>query len=47
MYIFENVKKYKKVITRHLKYSYMSIFTNLLRSDNETKSVKPIYKHIN
>ena len=25
--------------TRHLKYSYISIFTNLLRTDNEMKSV--------
>ena len=29
--------------TRHLKYSYISIFTNLLRTDNEMKTVKPIY----
>ena len=34
----ENIKS----TTRHLKYSYISIFTNLLRTDNETKSVKPI-----
>ena len=25
---------------RHLKFSYISILTNLLRTDNETKSVK-------
>ena len=36
-----------KSMTRHLKYSYISIFANLLRTDNETKSVKPIYNHIN
>ena len=30
--------------TRHLKFSYVSILTNLLRTDNETKSVKTIYK---
>ena len=28
---------------RHLKFRYISILTNLLRTDNETKSVKPIY----
>ena len=28
---------------RHLKYCYISILTNLLRTDNETKSVKTIY----
>ena len=36
-----------KSTTRPLKYSYISIFTNLLLTDNETKSVKPIYNHIN
>ena len=29
--------------TRHLKFRYISILTNLLRTDNETKSVKTIY----
>ena len=29
--------------TRHLKFRYISIFTNLLRTDNEVKSVKTIY----
>ena len=29
---------------RHLKFCYISILTNLLRTDNETKSVKTIYK---
>ena len=29
--------------TRHFKFRYISIFTNLLRTDNETKSVKTIY----
>ena len=28
---------------RHLKFCYISILTNLLRTDNETKSVKAIY----
>ena len=43
---YENVKNYKIHATRHLKYSYISIFTNLTRTDNETKCVKPIYNHI-
>ena len=30
-------------ITRHLRFSYISILTNLLPTDNETKSVKIIY----
>ena len=29
--------------TRHLRFSYISILTNLLRTDNEMKSVKTIY----
>ena len=29
--------------TRHLKFCYVSILKNLLRTDNETKSVKTIY----
>ena len=28
---------------RHLKFRYISILTNLLRTDNQTKSVKTIY----
>ena len=28
---------------RHLKFRYISILTNLLRTDNEMKSVKTIY----
>ena len=36
-----------KSTTRHLKYSNISIFANLLWNDNETKSVKPIDNHIN
>ena len=28
---------------RHLKFCYISILTNLLRTDDETKSVKTIY----
>ena len=45
-FFFENVKNIKSTM-RHLKYSYISIFTNLLWTDNEMKSVKPIYNHIN
>ena len=30
-------------MTRHLKFSYISILTNLLWTDNELKSVKTIY----
>ena len=33
-----NVKKYNSA-TRHLRYSYISILTDLLQTDNETKSV--------
>ena len=32
---------------RHLKFRYISILTNLLRTDNEMKSVKTIYNWIN
>ena len=32
---------------RHLKFCYISILTNLLRTDDETKSVKTIYNQIN
>ena len=28
---------------RHLKFCYISILTNLLQTDDETKSVKTIY----
>ena len=28
---------------RNLKFGYISFFTNLLRTDNETKSVNTIY----
>ena len=36
-----------KSTTRHLKFSYISIFTNLLWTDNEMKSVKTIYNYVN
>ena len=39
MKMSQNINK----TTRHLKFRYISIFTNLLRTDNETKSVKIIY----
>ena len=29
--------------TRHFKFSYISILTNFLRTDNETKNEKTIY----
>ena len=29
--------------TRHLNFRYISILTNLPRTDNETKSVKTLY----
>ena len=29
--------------TRHLKFSYISILTSLLRTDNEMKNVKTMY----
>ena len=42
-FFFENVKKYKIKETS----SYISIFTNLRRTDDETKNVKNIYNYIN
>ena len=36
--VSENINETK----RHLKFCYISILTNLLRTDNETKSVKTI-----
>ena len=39
MKILQNINE----TTRHLKFRYISILTNLLRTDNETKSVKTIY----
>ena len=39
MKMSQNINKTK----RHLKFRYISILTNLLRTDNETKSVKTIY----
>ena len=41
IYIYIYVYIYNSA-TRHLKYSYISILTNLLRTGNETKSVKTI-----
>ena len=40
MKMSQNINK----TTTHLKFCYISILTNLLRTDNETKSVKTIYK---
>ena len=39
MGMLQNINK----ATRHLKFRYISILTNLLWTDNETKSVKTIY----
>ena len=39
MTMSQNINK----TTRHLKFCYISILTTLLRTDNETKSVKTIY----
>ena len=39
MKMSQNINK----TTRHLKFRYISILTNLLRTDNEPKSVKTIY----
>ena len=33
----------QRAAKRHLRFSYISILTNLLRTDNEMKSVKTIY----
>ena len=38
-FLSANVKKYNSA-ARHLRFSYISILTNLLRTDNETKNVK-------
>ena len=43
MYMSENISERR----RHLKFRYISILTNLLRTDNETKSGKTIYNQIN
>ena len=37
------MKMLQNKTTRHIKFRYISILTNLLRTDNETKSVKTIY----
>ena len=46
-FFFENVKNKIKSMTRHLKFSHISIFANPLRTGNETKSVKTVYNQIN
>ena len=38
MKMSQNINK----TARHLKFRYISILTNLLRTDNETKSIKTI-----
>ena len=44
-FLSANVKKYNST-TRHLRFSHISTLTNLLRTDNETKSIKTIYNQI-
>ena len=41
IYIYIYIYIYKST-TRHLKFNYISIFKNLLRTDKETKSLKTI-----
>ena len=43
MPFYLQMSKNIKSTTRHLKFSYISILSNLLRIDNKTKSVKTIY----
>ena len=43
IYIYIYICMYINKTTRHLKFCYISILTNLLRTDNETKSIKTIY----
>ena len=40
IYICIYIYIYIYITTRHLKFRYISILTNLLRTDNETKSGK-------
>ena len=47
MYICICICIYIKSTSKHLKYNYLSIFTDLLQTKNETKSVTRIYNHIN
>ena len=39
MKMSQNINK----TTRHLKFRYISILTNLLGTENETKNVKTVY----
>ena len=43
MHLYMEMSQNINKTMRHLKFCYISIFTNLLRTDNETKSVKTIY----
>ena len=43
MPLYMKMSKNINKTTRHLKFRYIWILTNLLRTDNETKSVKTIY----
>ena len=46
MHICIYIYIYIKLTKRHLKYSYVSIFTSLLCAENETENVKHICNHI-
>ena len=43
-FLFENLKKYKLNDETFKILLYFDFFTNLPRTDNETKTVKTIYK---
>ena len=43
IYIYICIYIYIYQTTKHLKFRYISILTNLLPSDNEKKNVKTIY----
>ena len=48
-FLYINVATYNfnNLATRHLKLHYISNFTNLLQTGNETKSIKPKWSQIN
>ena len=43
MSLYKKMSQNINKTTRHLKFRYISILTNLLRTDNEMKSVKTIF----
>ena len=46
-YLIIKMSLHTNYMTRHLKLRYISIFTNLLRTRNESKNVKFLYSYIN